>query len=99
QEHPFSTALTLILSGDAVLGEIVLLSLGVTLTALLVSCLIGLPAGAGLALARFPGRSVVIVGFNALMGLPPVVAGLVVYLLLSRSGPFGWLGILFSPPA
>src|SRR3546814_4959063 len=87
QESAFTTALTLILSGDAVLGEIVALSLGVTLTALLVSCLIGLPAGAALALARFPGRSVVIVAFNALMGLPPVVAGLVVYLMLSRSGP------------
>src|SRR3546814_4343534 len=99
QESAFTAALTLILSGDAVLGEIVALSLGVTLTALLVSCLIGLPAGAALALARFPGRSVVIVAFNALMGLPPVVAGLVVYLMLSRSGPLGGLGILFTPTA
>src|SRR3546814_18237695 len=99
QESAFTAALTLILSGDAVLGEIVALALGVTLTALLVSCLIGLPAGAALALARFPGRSVVIVAFNALMGLPPVVAGLVVYLTLSRSGPLGGLGILFTPTA
>jgi tungstate transport system permease protein len=98
-DNPFSTALSLILSGDPVLGEIVLLSLQVTLTALLVSALIGLPAGAALALARFPGRSFVVVAFNALMGLPPVVAGLVVYLLLSRSGPLGALGILFTPPA
>jgi tungstate transport system permease protein len=99
QENAFTTALNLILSGDAVLGEIVLLSLTVTLTALLVSAIIGLPLGAALALARFPGRSFLVVTFNALMGLPPVVAGLVVYLLLSRSGPLGWLGILFTPSA
>jgi tungstate transport system permease protein len=97
--NPFATALDLILSGDPVLGEIVLLSLGVTLTALLISAAIGLPAGAALALARFPGRSALVVGFNALMGLPPVVAGLIVYLMLSRSGPLGWLGILFTPSA
>ncbi|MCC2689836.1 MAG: transporter permease, partial [Rhizobiaceae bacterium] len=60
---------------------------------------IGLPAGAALALARFPGRSFLVVTFNSLMGLPPVVAGLVVYLVLSRSGPLGWLGILFTPSA
>ncbi len=99
QDSAFATALGLILSGDAVLGEIVLLSLGVTLTALLISTVIGLPAGAALALARFPGRSTVVVAFNALMGLPPVVAGLVVYLMLSRSGPLGGLGILFTPTA
>jgi tungstate transport system permease protein len=98
-ENAFTTALNLILSGDAVLGEIVLLSLTVTLTALLASAFIGLPLGAALALARFPGRSFLVVTFNALMGLPPVVAGLVVYLLLSRSGPLGWLGILFTPSA
>jgi tungstate transport system permease protein len=96
---PLATALSLILSGDPVLGEIVLLSLSVTLTALLVSAVIGLPAGAALALARFPGRSVLVVTLNALMGLPPVVAGLIVYLMLSRSGPLGWLGILFTPSA
>ncbi|MBS3651707.1 ABC transporter permease [Pseudaminobacter sp. 19-2017] len=99
QENAFTTALNLILSGDAVLGEIVVLSLAVTLTALLVSAIIGLPLGAALALARFPGRSFLVVTFNALMGLPPVVAGLAVYLMLSRSGPLGWLGILFSPSA
>jgi tungstate transport system permease protein len=98
-DNAFSAALNLILSGDAVLGEIVLLSLGVTLTALLIASVVGLPTGAALALARFPGRSFVVVAFNALMGLPPVVAGLVVYLLLSRSGPLGWLGILFTPAA
>jgi tungstate transport system permease protein len=65
------------------------LSLRVTLTAVLIACLIGLPLGAGLALARFPGRGGGDRLFNALMGLPPVVAGLLVYLLLSRSGPLG----------
>ena len=99
QDNAFTTAVSLILSGDAVLGEIVLLSLMVTLTALLVSAIIGLPLGAALALARFPGRSFLVVVFNALMGLPPVVAGLMVYLVLSRSGPLGWLGILFTPSA
>jgi tungstate transport system permease protein len=99
QDNAFTTALKLILSGDAVLGEIVLLSLAVTLTALLVSAIIGLPLGAGLALSRFPGRSFLVVLFNALMGLPPVVAGLMVYLVLSRSGPLGWIGILFTPSA
>ena len=99
QDNAFTTALGLILSGDPVLGEIVLLSLGVTLSALLLSALIALPVGAALALARFPGRSILVVVFNALMGLPPVVAGLVVYLVLSRSGPLGWFGILFTPSA
>lgn len=99
QDNAFTAALNLILSGDAVLGEIVLLSLAVTLTALLISAIIGLPLGAALALSRFPGRSFLVVAFNALMGLPPVVAGLMVYLLLSRSGPLGWIGILFTPSA
>ncbi|MDO9524636.1 MAG: ABC transporter permease [Gemmobacter sp.] len=75
------------------------LSLRVTLSAVAITCVIGLPLGAALALARFPGRAVVIVGFNALMGLPPVVAGLLIYLLLSRSGPFGSLALLFTPAA
>jgi tungstate transport system permease protein len=99
QANPFSTALELILSGDPVVGQIVLLSIGVTLSALLVSCLIGLPGGAALALGRFPGRSFLVVAFNTLMGLPPVVAGLVVFLMLSRSGPLGSLGLLFTPSA
>lgn len=96
---PFQIASELILSGDPVLLQIIGLSLRVTLTAILIACLIGLPLGAGLALARFPGRGVVIVVFNALMGLPPVVAGLVVYLMLSRSGPLGDLALLFTPTA
>ncbi|HEX2255877.1 MAG TPA: ABC transporter permease [Afifellaceae bacterium] len=95
----FSTAFRLIVSADPALAQIVSLSLRVTLSAVLVSCLIGLPLGAGLALARFPGRGVVIIVFNALMGLPPVVAGLIVYLMLSRSGPLGFLALLFTPTA
>jgi tungstate transport system permease protein len=71
----------------------------VTLTAVLIAAIVGLPLGALLALARFPGRSAVIVIINALMGLPPVVAGLIIFLLLSRSGPLGALGWLFTPKA
>lgn len=95
----FALALRLIAAADPVLVEIVLLSLRVTLTALALAALIGLPLGAALALARFPGRGILIVLANALMGLPPVVAGLVIYLLLSRSGPLGGLGLLFTPTA
>jgi len=98
-DSPFATALRLIASGDAALMQIIGLSLQVTLTAVLIACVVGLPMGAALALARFPGRGVVIVAFNALMGLPPVVAGLLVYLMLSRSGPFGSLALLFTPTA
>ncbi|ATX67997.1 ABC transporter permease [Roseinatronobacter bogoriensis subsp. barguzinensis] len=79
--------------------QIIGLSLRVTLSAVLIACLVGLPLGAALALSRFPGRGVVIVTFNALMGLPPVVAGLIVYLMLSRSGPLGALALLFTPTA
>jgi tungstate transport system permease protein len=96
---PFGTALGLIASGDPQLVEIIRLSLGVTLTALAAACVVGLPLGAALALARFPGRGGVVVVLSALMGLPPVVAGVVIYLLLSRSGPLGSLGMLFTPPA
>ncbi len=95
----FSTAIQLILSGDPVLAGIVSLSLSVSLSAVLISCLIGLPLGAALALSRFRGRGLIIVVFNALMGLPPVVAGLIVYLTLSRSGPLGFLALLFTPTA
>lgn len=78
---------------------IVVLSLKVTLTAVGVAGLVGLPLGAALALGRFPGRGVLIVLVNAFMGLPPVVAGLAVFLLLSRTGPLGDLGLLFTPRA
>ncbi len=95
----FAAAIGLILGGDPAFLAIVGLSLTVTLSAVAIAALIGLPLGALLALARFPGRGAVIVLVNALMGLPPVVAGLLVFLLLSRSGPLGPLGLLFTPTA
>jgi len=94
-----ASALELVLTGDPELFSIVLLSLVVSLSAVLISALIGIPLGAALALTRFPGREVFIVVLNALMGLPPVVVGLAIYLLLSRSGPLGPLGLLFTPQA
>lgn len=84
---------------DAKLAEIVLLSLRVSLTAVVLASLLGLPLGAAIAVGRFLGRQALIVVLNALMGLPPVVVGLVVYLLLSRAGPLGDFGILFTPAA
>jgi tungstate transport system permease protein len=95
----FGLAVGLMLSGDPDLLEIVLLSLQVSLTATLVACAIGLPLGALVAIARFRGRGAVLVVMNALMGLPPVVVGLIVYLHLSRSGPLGFLGLLYTPTA
>lgn len=92
-------ALHLVAFGDAALWEIVSLSLRVSLTAVALACLIGLPLGAVLAIARFPGRGALIVATNALMGLPPVLAGLLVYLLLSRAGPLGPLELLYTPTA
>jgi tungstate transport system permease protein len=94
-----ASALDLILRADPVLLAIVKLSLIVSLSAVICAALIGIPLGALIALTKFPGRNGVIVVLNALMGLPPVVVGLVVYLLLSRSGPLGDLGILFTPAA
>ena len=95
----FSAAFDLIFGLDPQFLQIVGVSLRVTLTAMLLAALIGLPLGALLGLARFPGRSAAIVVVNALMGLPPVVAGLLVFLVLSRSGPLGSLGWLFTPKA
>lgn len=95
----FHTAWRLVVDLDPDLVEIVVLSLQVSLSALALACCVGLPAGAALGVARFPGRRVAIVGLNTLMGLPPVVAGLLVYLVLSRSGPLGGLGWLFTPTA
>ncbi len=92
-------ALTLILSLDADLLEIIGLSLRVSLSALIVACLLGLPFGALLAISRFPGRGFILLVVNALMGLPPVVVGLVVYLHLSNAGPLGWLQLLYTPTA
>src|SRR6476646_4844459 len=84
---------------DPELRDIVLLSLEVSLTASGLAFVIGSPLGLALAIGRFPGRQALIVTANALLGLPPVVVGLAVYLLLSRSGPLGLLGILFTPTA
>jgi len=93
------TALGLIFSADGDLLEIVALSLRVSLTAVMLATLIGLPLGAALAVYRFPGRGALVVLINALMGLPPVVVGLVVYLTFSASGPLGVLGFLYTPAA
>ena len=93
------SALDLVLSGDAKLYSIVALSLYISLSAVALAAIVGFPIGAFLALVRFPGRDFVVVVVNAFMGLPPVVVGLAVYLLLSRSGPLGFLGILFTPRA
>lgn len=93
------SALYLIVTADPALLAIVRLSLIVSLSAVLAAALIGVPLGAVIALTQFRGRNVAIVVLNALMGLPPVVVGLAVYLLLSRSGPLGSLGILFTPEA
>jgi len=95
----FSEVAALLSGPDPDLVEIVLLSLKVSLTATLLACLIGLPLGAALGMYRFPGRSLMIVLLNTLMGMPPVVLGLIVYLLLSRSGPLGFLQLLYTPTA
>ena len=87
------------LSGDRALLQIILLSLGISLAAVVLASLLGLPLGAAIAVGRFKGRQVLIVLLNALMGLPPVVVGLTVYVLLSRAGPLGSLGLLFTPSA
>jgi tungstate transport system permease protein len=97
--NAFATALWLIVDLDPDLVEIVALSLQVSLSAVTLAALVGLPLGAAVAVFRFPGRGIVAVVLNALMGLPPVVLGLFVYLLLSRAGPFGGFGLLFSPSA
>jgi tungstate transport system permease protein len=94
-----ASALDLILSGDRALFAIVRLSMMVTLSATMLAAVVGMPLGAAVALTRFPGRTAVVVVLNGLMGLPPVVVGLLVYLLLSRSGPLGPFGILFTPTA
>jgi len=93
------SAFGLIFSLDADLVEITVRSLQVSLTALVIASLIGLPFGTWIAIRRFRYRRATIATLNALMGLPPVVVGLIVYLLLSRSGPFGVLGLLFTPTA
>ncbi len=98
-DNAFATALSLIAGLDPDLVAIVGLSLKVSLTAVALGALVGLPLGAAVALYRFPGRTVVAALLSAMMGLPPVVLGLIVYLALSRVGPFGVLGLLFTPSA
>ena len=95
----FAEAFRLVFTLDPDLREIVALSLQVSLGAVAVAALIGMPLGAALAVMRFPGRGAAVVTINAFMGLPPVVVGLLVYLLLSRAGPLGSLGLLYTPTA
>ena len=95
----FRAAFELIVSLDPELGEIVLRSLHVSVSAVALATVIGLPLGAAIALFRFPGRTALTVLLNGLLGLPPVVVGLMVYLVLSRAGPLGFLDLLFSVPA
>jgi tungstate transport system permease protein len=92
-------AVGLVVAADANLVGIVLLSLRVSLTSVAAACVLGLPLGAAIAVNEFPGKRLAVVVLNALMGLPPVVVGLFVYLMLSRAGPLGALGILFTPTA
>jgi tungstate transport system permease protein len=95
----FQLAFDLIASGDATLVDIVWLSLRVSLTAVVVACLIGLPLGAAIAVTRFAGRGAVIVLLNTMMGLPPVAIGLLIYMMLSNAGPLGILNLLYTPVA
>jgi tungstate transport system permease protein len=95
----FLTAVHMLAALDPALLEIVMLSLEVSLSATFLATVVGLPLGAAVAICRFPGRTLVTALLNAFMGLPPVVVGLSVYLLLSRAGPLGDLGLLFTPTA
>ncbi|MCG6966332.1 MAG: ABC transporter permease [Chromatiaceae bacterium] len=95
----FGLAFRLVLSADPDLLEIIALSLKVSLSAVAIACLVGLPIGTAVAMGRFRGRTAVIILLNALMGLPPVVVGLLIYLLLSNAGPLGWMRLLYTPTA
>lgn len=95
----FIQAADLLLHLDKQLIDIIVLSLRVTLSAVVIACLIGFPLGAFLAIARFPGRNVLVVLLNSLMGLPPVVVGLCIYMMLSAAGPLGFLQLLYTPGA
>ncbi|MCB1802515.1 MAG: ABC transporter permease, partial [Gammaproteobacteria bacterium] len=95
----FSLAFGLVFSADPDLLEIIALSLQVSLTAVVIACTIGLPLGTLIAMSRFRGRTATIILMNALMGLPPVVVGLLIYLLLSNAGPLGWMQLLYTPTA
>ena len=94
-----TSAIRMVVEADESLVEIVLLSLEVSLSAVAIAAVIGMPLGAWLTMHRFPGRRAVITLLNSFMGMPPVVLGLVVYLLLSRAGPLGQYGLLFTPQA
>jgi tungstate transport system permease protein len=98
-QQSFAHAWQLVVTGDATLLEIVLLSLRVSITATLIACILGLPLGALLATQRFRGKWLVTLVINTLMGMPPVVLGLIVYMLLSNAGPLGWLQMLYTPSA
>jgi tungstate transport system permease protein len=95
----FGEAFRLVATLDPDLREIVALSLQISLAAVGLAAVIGMPLGAALAVLRFPGRGALVITLNALMGLPPVVVGLLVYLLLSRAGPLGSMGLLYTPTA
>lgn len=95
----FARAFALLAAGDPELLAVIALSLRVSLSATALACTLGIPLGMALAMARFPGRRALVVLVDALMGLPPVVVGLLVYLLLSRAGPLGHLGLLYTPTA
>ena len=95
----FALAFELMLSADSDLLEIIGLSLRVSLIAMAISVALGLPIGAAIGMSRFRGRGGALILLNALMGLPPVVVGLCVYLMLSRAGPMGWMGLLYTPTA
>ena len=99
QDSALFLAIDLIFKADSELLEIIVLSLGVSLSAVTMSCFLGLFLGALLATTRFRGRSILLIAVNSMMSMPPVVVGLMVYLMLSRSGPFGWLGLLYTPTA
>ena len=94
-----STAFQLVVHADKDLMEIIAVSLKVSLTSVFIAAFIGMPLGALIAIKKFPGRSAIVIVLNTLMGLPPVVLGLGVYLLISRAGPFGEFGLLFTPKA
>ena len=95
----FGLAFGLVLAADPDLLEIIALSLKVSLSAVVIACLLGLPLGTLVAIGRFRGRTASIILLNALMGLPPVVVGLLIYLLLSNAGPLGWMQLLYTPSA
>lgn len=95
----FDLAFRMVLAANPDLLEIIGLSMRVSISSVAISCVVGLPVGAALGIGRFTGRHALIVFFNSLMGMPPVVVGLLVYLLLSNAGPLGWMQLLYTPTA